>query len=36
METICMKFQILFSEKKKKKKKKYVINLSSAELDQRV
>ena len=35
METLCMKCQILFSGKKKKKKKN-IINLSSAELAQRV
>ena len=31
METICMKCQILFSEKKKKKKKKKYFNVLSAE-----
>ena len=39
-KTICMKCQILFSEKnirkKKKKKKKTVINFSPADLAQRV
>ena len=34
IETICMKYPILFSEKKKKKKKKKIIFLLSAELAQ--
>ena len=35
METICMKCQILFSERDKEKKKKNIINLLSAEFAQR-